>query len=243
MNSTHPKAGFSFTDRQTSKQPTKPSTDGDDRPNPIKTTHKPTRHMSKFDPRIKTSVQICGVTRKRIFKSPHAAMQFVTECKTPFMREFHCIFCSGFHLTSKEFDPARRYRDYLRHKQDILTAHRTSGGSRPAQLGNPQNSASSSGSRNHSTIPEKASGTSAFGRPATEGEQERIAQAGHTARSEAWRGPAIGRKCVLHAASSGRNQLQNPPRAGIGHEQTRPAPETAANELSENRNSSPLWVR
>ena len=77
--------------------------------------------MSKFDRRLRRRVDKCGVTGKRMFKSAGAAMQFVadlgTECNAPFMRSYHCIRCGAFHLTSQEYDPARRYVDFQRHQQ------------------------------------------------------------------------------------------------------------------------------
>ena len=80
--------------------------------------------MSKFDNRLHRRSNICGVTRKRIFKSPNAAMQFVaglgTECDAPMMRAYQCLRCGGYHLTSREYDPARRSEDYERHRRNVI---------------------------------------------------------------------------------------------------------------------------
>lgn len=77
--------------------------------------------MSKFDPRRVSAVNLCGVTRKRIFKSPSAAMQFVaelgSECNAPLMRAYHCLRCGGYHLTSWGYDPGKRYEDYQQHQR------------------------------------------------------------------------------------------------------------------------------
>lgn len=77
--------------------------------------------MSKFDRRLKARVEKCGITGKRMFKSAFAAMQFVTElgseCNASMMRPYHCLRCGGYHLTSQEYDPSRRYEDYQRHQQ------------------------------------------------------------------------------------------------------------------------------
>jgi hypothetical protein len=79
--------------------------------------------MSKFDRRFKRSVDRCGVTGKRMFKSPNAAMQFVsslgTECNAPTMRAYHCFQCGGYHLTSHAYDPVKRYADYKRHQSSF----------------------------------------------------------------------------------------------------------------------------
>ncbi len=79
--------------------------------------------MSKFDPRFKRPVDRCGVTGKRMFSSPNAAMQFVAnlgeECNAPTMRAYHCVQCNSYHLTSREYDPAKRRADYYRHLQQI----------------------------------------------------------------------------------------------------------------------------
>ena len=75
--------------------------------------------MSKFDPRFVRPVPKCGATGKRMFKSPNGAMQFIAtlgaECNAPAMRPYHCFRCGGYHLTSQEYAPARRYGDYKRH--------------------------------------------------------------------------------------------------------------------------------
>lgn len=56
-----------------------------------------------------------------MFKSPNEAMQFVAslgdDCNAPMMRPYHCFRCGGYHLTSREYDPVRRYEDYKRHLQ------------------------------------------------------------------------------------------------------------------------------
>ena len=77
--------------------------------------------MSKFDRRLKRTVAICGITRKRMFRSPNAAMQFVAnlgdDCNALTMREFQCLYCGGYHLTSRNYDPSRRFADFRRHQQ------------------------------------------------------------------------------------------------------------------------------
>ena len=79
--------------------------------------------MSKFDRRLKRPVNRCGITGKRMFKSPKAAMQFVanlgTDCRAPMMREFQCLYCGGYHLTSQEYDRDRRRADYRRQQQHV----------------------------------------------------------------------------------------------------------------------------
>jgi len=77
--------------------------------------------MSRFDPRFKRPVDRCGVTGKRMFKSPNAAMDFVSglgaECDAPTMRAYHCGHCNSYHLTSREYDLAKRRADYQWHLQ------------------------------------------------------------------------------------------------------------------------------
>ena len=77
--------------------------------------------MSKFDRRLRRTVAICGITRKRMFRSPNAAMQFVaslgTECNASVMRPYHCVMCNSYHLTSREYDPTKRKADYEGHQQ------------------------------------------------------------------------------------------------------------------------------
>jgi hypothetical protein len=77
--------------------------------------------MSKFDRRLKRPVNRCGITGKRLFKSPQAAMQFVAnlgaDCNAPMMREYHCPLCGGFHLTSRDYEPSRRSADFQRHQE------------------------------------------------------------------------------------------------------------------------------
>ena len=84
--------------------------------------------MSKFDRRLKRTTNLCGVTRKRMFRSPNAAMHFVaelgSECGAPLMRPYHCLFCNSFHLTSQEYDPAKRMAAYERHRQEAGVAFR-----------------------------------------------------------------------------------------------------------------------
>jgi hypothetical protein len=62
--------------------------------------------MSKRDWRERKSVPRCGATRKRMFKSWEAAMQFYRalgeDCRAEQMRAYQCQFCSSFHLTSQE---------------------------------------------------------------------------------------------------------------------------------------------
>ena len=76
--------------------------------------------MSKFDRRLRRATAICGVTRKRMFRSPNAAMQFVAslgaECDAQVMRSYHCFRCGGYHMTSQEYDPVRRYEDFKRNQ-------------------------------------------------------------------------------------------------------------------------------
>lgn len=68
----------------------------------------PEEGMSKFDRRLKRPVNRCGITGKRLFKSPKAAMQFVAnlgaDCNAPMMREYHCPLCGGSHLTSRDYE-------------------------------------------------------------------------------------------------------------------------------------------
>ena len=77
--------------------------------------------MSKFDPRRMRPVNKSGVTGKRMFKSENAALQFFaslgTECNALLMRAYHCVQCNSYHLTSREYDPAKRRADYCRHLQ------------------------------------------------------------------------------------------------------------------------------
>lgn len=77
--------------------------------------------MNNFDRRLRQRKEICGVTRKRMFKSPNAAMRFVfglgKECNAPNMRAYYCYRCGGYHLTSQEYNSSRRYADFKRHQQ------------------------------------------------------------------------------------------------------------------------------
>ena len=91
----------------------------------------------KFDRRSKRRAAICGVTRKRMFKSPKSAIQFVAElgadCKAPVMRAYPCLFCGEYHLTSQEYDRSRRYTDFQRDQQQHV-ATRTAKSSLPVWM-------------------------------------------------------------------------------------------------------------
>ena len=61
----------------------------------------------KYDPRQpKKSRPTCGVSRKRIFKSNEAALQFAGELpaddgRPKPIRAYRCLYCGGWHLTSQ----------------------------------------------------------------------------------------------------------------------------------------------
>jgi hypothetical protein len=80
--------------------------------------------MSKFDRRLQRRSNICGVTRKGIFKSADAAMMFAADlgskCNLPVMISYHCLRCGGYHLTSQEYDPVRRSKDYELHERNVV---------------------------------------------------------------------------------------------------------------------------
>jgi hypothetical protein len=56
----------------------------------------------KYDPRKKKPVDICGPTRKRIFKSHENALEFIGSVDgNQLKRAYSCKYCGGWHVTSQ----------------------------------------------------------------------------------------------------------------------------------------------